>query len=73
MPPPHLAYFAIKNGRDGSTICTSWEEVNVASSEATDSEFCSTDTRTADHCGRSKFRWGSGLDSVWDLIRVSSL
>ena len=26
-------YYAIKDGRDGNTVCTSWEDVRVASAE----------------------------------------
>jgi hypothetical protein len=34
-------YYAVKDGRDGNTVCTSWEEVRAVSAET--DEFCPTD------------------------------
>ena len=39
----HTTYYAVKDGREGNSICTSWDDVRVALTEST--ELAPTDSQ----------------------------
>jgi hypothetical protein len=62
-------YYAVKNGRDGSAIWTTWENVRAISIET--NEFRPTDTPLP-IAYSSNFRWDNGVDSTQYLIESIS-